>query len=180
MAPRGEQALWLQLDQFLVLLAQNAGNGADPTAPPPWPRHKPPCPWAPVMALWLLPCWSMKIGAPPRDATASTSSRQPCLWEDRAQPGVPATSSCYLLLPPLFLQPQHPSPPEAMCLAGTNRFQHNRARGEPGACKSPCPVPDSDPGVLPAPAGACSALTGGITRPAPPVAATRPWRTRHG
>jgi len=47
MAPRGEQALWLQLDQFLVLLAQNAGNGADPTAPPPGPGISPLAPGHP-------------------------------------------------------------------------------------------------------------------------------------
>lgn len=135
--PQGEQALWLQLDQFLVLLAKTQVEGLIPLRSLPAPGTSPFVPWLPMMALWLLPCWSMKMGAPPSDATASTSSKQPCLWEDRAQPGAPATSSCHASA----YSPGILVPTGAACLTGTNLLQHSRAREKPSTYKSPGPNP---------------------------------------
>lgn len=165
--PRTILRLWLQLDQFPVLLTKMQAEGLIPLLSLPVPF----VPWLPTMALWLLPCWSMKMGAPPSDATASTSSRQPCLWEDRAQPGAPATSSCHISA----CSPGILVPTGAACLTGTNCFQHNRAREKPSTYKSPAQIPSGDLGCPQS-----HTLTGGTACPAPPVAAAPPRRTRHG
>lgn len=146
LTPQGEQALWLQLDQFPVLLAKMQAEGLIPLLSLPAPGMSLFVPWLPVMALWLLPCWSMKMGAPPSDATASTSSRQPCLWEERAEPGVPAPSSCHTSAH----SPGIPVPTGAAGLTGTNSSQHNRAREEPSPCKAQ--IPSGDLGVPSVPA----------------------------
>lgn len=118
-----------RLDQFLVLPAKMQAEGLIPLLSLPVPGMSPFVPRLPMVALWLLPCWSMKMGAPPSDATASTSSRQPCLWEDRAQPAAPVTSSATSLPAALV-------PTEAVCLTGTN-FQHTI---KPSTDKSPVPT----------------------------------------
>lgn len=43
MVPKGEQAFWLQLDQFLVLLAKMQAEGLIPLLSL-CPRHEPLCP----------------------------------------------------------------------------------------------------------------------------------------
>lgn len=52
--------------------------------------HRDPCA---TLALRFSPCWSMRMGAPPSDATASTSSKQLCLEGDRTQPHSPLQPS---------------------------------------------------------------------------------------